>query len=216
MKDSTGRRRCTVRSTILVGYWSRADPAVVGLQRDSNRVQRRAEDPLACNSPLAVNTKDRQARTQIARHICIVIKKASKRGRVRRPWYSASYRHELCFVLCFDPVGKKRTEAVAVVVGRRQDGMDGMERRRDAFPIPCRVFLVTTSHETLISVRSRGNRWGFGPLSTAMSVMFRPRTEGTEHPQQFELYRERDSGGKHDGKQKMDNNYIVIFPWNTN
>lgn len=96
---------------------------------------------MACNSPLAVNTKDRQARTQIARHICIVIKKASKRGRVRRPCYSASYRHELCFVLCFDPVGKKRTEAVAVVVGRRQDGMDGMERRRDAFPFPAVCFL---------------------------------------------------------------------------
>lgn len=215
MKDSTGRRRCTVRSTILVGYWSRADPAVVGLQRDSNRVQRRAEDPLACNSPLAVNTKDRQARTQIARHIVSSSRKPRNGDECGDRDTQQATAMNYAF-LCFDPVGKKRTEAVAVVVGRRQDGMDGMERRRDAFPIPCRVFLVTTSHETLISVRSRGNRWGFGPLSTAMSVMFRPRTEGTEHPQQFELYRERDSGGKHDGKQKMDNNYIVIFPWNTN
>ena len=138
MKDSTGRRRCTVRSTILVGYWSRADPAVVGLQRDSNRVQRRAEDPLACNSPLAVNTKDRQARTQIARHICIVIKKASKRGRVRRPWYSASYRHELCFSV-FRPGGKK-TDGSGGRSSRtttRRDGRDGKEAGCLSNPLPC-------------------------------------------------------------------------------
>ena len=61
-----------------------------------------------------------------------------------------SYRHAICCIV-FRSGGEKRTEAVAVVVGRRRDGKDGMGRRRDAF----------------------------FPRSKAMSVIFRPRTGGT-------------------------------------
>ena len=80
--------------------------------------------------------------------------------------------------------------------------MDGMGMWWGCLSIPCRVFLVTTSHKTPILAEVGEPVKVSARPSKAMSVIFDHAQEGREHPQPFELYRERDSGGEHEGGEK--------------